>query len=330
MEESYKRILIILGLAVAFSGFFKLGSKIIHSSPESNLKAGITDILATSTPFTKLTNLVTSPMTPGDITMSPSLAPSAKVTSPMTPGDITMSPSLAPSATSVPTPLPTAINPSKTPLSTKAPTPAPPNTPQTSMSPSVTPATTPTPGVPTVPPTVTPSPSPTGLAVVINEIAWMGTSASANDEWIELYNNTASAVDLNGWKLQSTTGSNPDPVINLAGLIEPFGYFLLERTDDTTISDIAASQLYTGALNNACESLELRDNGGNVRDFVDCAGSWYAGDNTAKSTMERVDLAQPGASQSNWASNNGFVVNGHDGSGNAIRGTPKSRNSANQ
>ena len=35
--------------------------------------------------------------------------------------------------------------------------------------------------------------------VVISEIAWMGTTASSNDEWIELYNNTSSAIDFAGW-----------------------------------------------------------------------------------------------------------------------------------
>ena len=32
--------------------------------------------------------------------------------------------------------------------------------------------------------------------VVINEVAWAGTVASSADEWIELYNNTSSPVDL--------------------------------------------------------------------------------------------------------------------------------------
>ena len=34
------------------------------------------------------------------------------------------------------------------------------------------------------------------LDVVISEIAWMGTTASSYDEWIELYNNTAGPIDL--------------------------------------------------------------------------------------------------------------------------------------
>ena len=32
--------------------------------------------------------------------------------------------------------------------------------------------------------------------VIVSEIAWMGTTTSSNDEWIELYNNTGSAIDL--------------------------------------------------------------------------------------------------------------------------------------
>ena len=40
-------------------------------------------------------------------------------------------------------------------------------------------------------------------AVLINEVAWMGTAVSANDEWLELYNQTEQEIDLAGWKLES-------------------------------------------------------------------------------------------------------------------------------
>ena len=39
--------------------------------------------------------------------------------------------------------------------------------------------------------------------VVINEIAWMGSAASASDEWIELKNTTNESINLSGWTLQS-------------------------------------------------------------------------------------------------------------------------------
>jgi hypothetical protein len=37
--------------------------------------------------------------------------------------------------------------------------------------------------------------------VVISEIAWIGTAASANEEWIELYNNSAAPMSLTSWGL---------------------------------------------------------------------------------------------------------------------------------
>jgi hypothetical protein len=44
------------------------------------------------------------------------------------------------------------------------------------------------------------------LDVVINEVAWMGTTVSTMDKWIELYNNTSDAIDLSGWTLSATDG----------------------------------------------------------------------------------------------------------------------------
>ncbi|GAI10215.1 unnamed protein product, partial [marine sediment metagenome] len=39
--------------------------------------------------------------------------------------------------------------------------------------------------------------------VVINEISWIGTQADSNHEWIELYNNTAGNINLEGWELKA-------------------------------------------------------------------------------------------------------------------------------
>jgi len=38
-------------------------------------------------------------------------------------------------------------------------------------------------------------------AVIINEIAWMGTSENSSNEWIELNNISGSSKILNGWQL---------------------------------------------------------------------------------------------------------------------------------
>lgn len=133
--------------------------------------------------------------------------------------------------------------------------------------------------------------------VVIHEIAWMGSTASANSEWIELFNNTTAAVDLTGWTLNAADGT---PSITIPAGTPPLpasGHFLLERTSDGSVPGVTADHIYTGALGNTGEVLELRDGAGLLQDSVD---AWYAGNNTTKETMQRVDPLQPGTVSSNW------------------------------
>ncbi len=133
-----------------------------------------------------------------------------------------------------------------------------------------------------------------GNDVVISEIAWMGTTNSHTDEWIELYNNTDSNINLNGWTLNSTDGT---PSISLSGTILAKSYFLLERTDDNSVPNITADSIYSGALANKGEILQLKDSSGVLIDRVD---AWHAGNNSTKATMERKDKTISGDIASNW------------------------------
>jgi len=129
-------------------------------------------------------------------------------------------------------------------------------------------------------------------AVLINEIAWMGTAESANNEWMELKNTTDAEVDLSGWIFKAGDGQ---PKINLNGKIAGGGYFLLERTSDNPVPGIPADQPnYSGALGNDGEILELFDGSGNLVDRVDFSAKWklngagdVVGDNATKRTAER-------------------------------------------
>lgn len=121
--------------------------------------------------------------------------------------------------------------------------------------------------------------------VRINEIAWMGTTISANDEWIELYNANALPIDLTGWTLSSTDGA---PAISLSGVIGATDFWLLERTDDDSVLGVFADQIYTGGLDNGGEELALRDVAGDLIDSVQ-AGAWIGGENTTKQTLVRLD-----------------------------------------
>lgn len=123
-------------------------------------------------------------------------------------------------------------------------------------------------------------------SVIINEIAWMGTKLSYNDEWIELYNNTEGPINLNAWILKADDGT---PEINLSGTIPANGFYLLERTDDETVPGISANLIYKGALGNNGENLKLYNASGNLIDEVNCSDGWPAGNNETKQTMEKTD-----------------------------------------
>jgi len=160
-------------------------------------------------------------------------------------------------------------------------------------------------------------------AVVINEVMWAGSKANANDEWIELHNPTGAPVDLTGWTL--IVG---DKEIALSGVIPPGGFFLLERTDDSTVSDIAADLIYTGALANDGRTITLRDPSGAVTDTANGdGGAWPAGDADLRASMERVSATAPDDGD-NWATNDGRATNGLDADGNPLRATPRQPNSA--
>lgn len=164
--------------------------------------------------------------------------------------------------------------------------------------------------------------------VVVNEIAWMGTRAQANDEWIELYNRTGKEVDLTGWSLESR---NSVLRIVLGNTIPAHGYFLLERTNASTTDQIQ-SMIYTGALTNSGPETNLYlKNGTTTVDAVDF-GYWLAGGNAgvaARRTMERVSPYADGDNVNNWLtySETLTVPFAKDAGNNDILGTPGAQNS---
>jgi hypothetical protein len=162
--------------------------------------------------------------------------------------------------------------------------------------------------------------------VIINEIAWAGTSSSLlDDQWIELYNPSSVAVNITGWTLR-TSETVPTPSIVLNGTIASGGYFLLERDNNLTVSDITANQIYTGALSTSGEILTLRDTAGNVIDTANGnGGKWPAGGGTNYASMERQ--GNTAENDDVWVTNTGVTKNGKDANGGSIYGTPGKKNS---
>jgi hypothetical protein len=163
-------------------------------------------------------------------------------------------------------------------------------------------------------------------SVVINEVAWAGTTDNSNDEWIELYNTTSQTVDLSNWYIED---DYVDKYIIVSGTIPAHGYFLIEDSENT-VSGVAADAVIPLSLANSGDSLILKNASGTVIDSVNSTGgAWYAGNSTSKATMERIDPLVGVDSAANFASasaGNGSVGSG----GSSILGTPKGQNSVYQ
>ena len=174
------------------------------------------------------------------------------------------------------------------------------------------------------------------IPIAINEIAWMGTKASAYDEWLELKNNTGHRINLSQWAIESADNL---PYIALAGEMSPYEYRILERRANTITASSIISVYGNGssqwALGNSGEELVLSYASTTLDKSPAITGdTWTAGENTSsttRKTMERVDSKQSGATSTNWTTwgtNINFIKNGQDADGNQISGTPGECNSA--
>ncbi|MBC7084660.1 MAG: lamin tail domain-containing protein, partial [Firmicutes bacterium] len=176
--------------------------------------------------------------------------------------------------------------------------------------------------------------------IVINEIAWGGTAASADDQWIELTNVTENGVDLTGWTLRwrpTHPATEPEKwrVVELRGAISPYGTYLLERGSDEVVGGVPADLIYGYdlALDPRGAVLELLDPSGRVVDTAnaDRAGlsGWPAGYGLGGAhlyaTMERIS---PFAhdTERNWRANEGVLTHGVDRNGTPLVATAKAVN----
>ncbi|MFA5830400.1 MAG: lamin tail domain-containing protein [Candidatus Paceibacterota bacterium] len=124
--------------------------------------------------------------------------------------------------------------------------------------------------------------------VRINEVAWMGDSLSAYNEWIELYNDGDAEQNLSGWAIVTTDGKFSAA---LSKTIQPKGYFLLEHVKaDATKSTASDVLSYTGTyFNNNGGIILLLKNGDIEIDKIDATEKWAAGnpDKSKEQTMQR-------------------------------------------
>ncbi|MFN2250622.1 MAG: lamin tail domain-containing protein [Anaerolineae bacterium] len=124
---------------------------------------------------------------------------------------------------------------------------------------------------PTEPPTAAPPPTVgPGAAPVLNEylpapreIDWDGDGeATADDEWIEIYNSGPTAINLRGWQLDDLEDGGSDPFAIAADAVVAPGGFLLLFKKDTGLS-----------LNNGGDAVRLLRPDGAEVDHAEYNGS---------------------------------------------------------
>lgn len=143
--------------------------------------------------------------------------------------------------------------------------------------------------------------------VVINEIMPDPdpTVGLPNAEFVELFNTTAEAFDLTGWKLTdgSTTGTLP------AVQIPPGGFVILSATTSAPLFSGFGTTVGVPSfpsLNNSGDPLQLWDASGATIDAVTYSSAWYNDPSKMDGgwTLERIDPFTPCSGTANWTASN--------------------------
>jgi len=214
-----------------------------------------------------------------------------------------------------------------------------PSEPQNSSSPLrlcgvLLPTLTPT-NTPTSTPTLTPTPA-SPLGVLINEVAWAGTSSTTTaDEWIELYNTGAIPINLNGWSLK-IDDSNSEYLLtsfNASDVIPAHDYFLIARAlgvfTYAGVVDVVVDKTFNGTLpipDTGVVVLRLYDSTPTLVDTANLGKSsgWYAGSASPNyASMERRGNVLDGPNA--WTTFGGTPF-AHASNGLLVKGTPKRSN----
>ena len=181
--------------------------------------------------------------------------------------------------------------------------------------------------------------------VIINEVAWAGSSISSSDEWIELKNTTNQDKDIAGWQITKNTGSETviatipspsDPDQPSTHIIPANDYFLIARKsqeDPESVLDIAPNQIIASSifsLSNTKLKISLYNGPYQTSQLIDVAGEgenpFWGNSGDIHISMERNATYGTGDMDTSWHPAN---ASSHLDQGAEIsnKGTPKDENS---
>ncbi|OGD67524.1 hypothetical protein A3F08_01000, partial [Candidatus Berkelbacteria bacterium RIFCSPHIGHO2_12_FULL_36_9] len=153
-------------------------------------------------------------------------------------------------------------------------------------------------------------------SIVFNEIFWSGSFVSSADEFIELKNVSNQNIDISGWQITKLNTSGEEKIMTTIeiGIIPALGYFLIANNEKDHLfiggesvlnidPDIVEPDL---TLSNSEFQLKLYDGQwDDGRLPIDIAGDGsapLAGNNSVKSSMERINPLGDGVIRESWIS----------------------------
>ncbi len=135
-------------------------------------------------------------------------------------------------------------------------------------------------------------------AVIINEIHYH--QAAGDTEWIELHSLSGVDIDLSGWRLANAV----DYTFPEGAKITGHGYLIVAATPAaSSLAGLGALGPWTGALNNAGETLTLLNRNGREMDSVNYSdgGDWPAGADGSGATLARRNSESANEDAASWA-----------------------------
>lgn len=147
-----------------------------------------------------------------------------------------------------------------------------------------------------------PMPALRGEVIITEVMADPSPSVSLpEEEYIEIYNRSATSVDLSGWNLRTDNGSASFGAIT----IEAGQYLIVCAINDTAVfrpfGKVAGLRSFP-ALTDAGRLLYLTDMEGNMIHGADYRSSWYNNDLKADGgwSLEMIDTGNPFNTDGNW------------------------------
>ncbi len=161
--------------------------------------------------------------------------------------------------------------------------------------------------------------------IIINEIYYepIATAPLPNVEFVELFNRSAGAINLNGWKL--TDGSTSVATIGNV-IINPGSFLIVCKSTDAALlapfGTVAGTSSFPSLNNDVGDDLRLQDNTGLQIDRVMFNDNYY-NNNSKKNggfTIERIDPDFICDNRYNWSASND-ATGGTPGRENSVKGS---------